>query len=209
MHEFLKELSFQSQNDANLFNLESFLLSKHFIELALVVNAYGETIDILPLVTRIKENGEPIPNSIIYGVHVHRIHRGDCAIIANPVVGDIGFCIYCDKDSTSAFNSKTEGAPQTSRNHSRMDGIYIGGVVNKQPTHYIELGDEGLTLRSPNPIKMDTPLLEVTGDVLDNSKIQTSTMAAMREKYNKHTHVVSGIESGGASVDSNQTTEVQ
>lgn len=209
MDKLLHTLSFQSQNDANLQNLEMFLASKHFIELVVVVGAKGEMVDVLPLVTRAKENGEPIPNSTIYGARVHRIHRGECAIIADPVVGDIGFCIYCDRDTSLAFNAKKETAPPTTRNHSRMDAIYVGGVVNKSPTHYITLGDEGISITSPNPVVINTPVLKVSGDVIDNFGTQSATMSKMREVYNTHHHPVPNVQTGSSTVDTSKPTEAQ
>ena len=209
MDKLLHEMSFQSQNDANLFNLEMFLASKHFVELVVVVKVNGEIADVKPLVTRTKENGEPINNSVIYGARVWRLYRGDCAIVANPVVGDIGFCVYCDRDTSLAFNSKKEGAPPTTRSHSRMDAIYIGGVVNKAPTHYITLGDDGISITSPKPVVINSPLLQVTGDILDQSGNQGTTVEKMREIFNNHHHPVFNVQSGNSKVDTNPPNEEQ
>jgi phage baseplate assembly protein V len=53
-------------------------------------------------------------------------------------------------------------------------------------------------------VEIDTPLLKVSGDVIDNYQTNVHTMAQMRSIYNTHTH--SGVQTGaGNSGPPNQT----
>lgn len=204
----------------------------YFIELAKVLKVYGEApnlvVDVLPLVSKLDKTGAVIGSAPVYSVPVWRLQRGSSAVIMDPVVGDIGLIAVCDRDTTIARANRKVSGPGSSRRHSKTDAIYLGGVLNTPPSQYIEFADGALNIVSPNPINVtteseatvtctkatvtapkgmvcDTPLFEVTGDIVDNSSSQSSTLKNLREKYNSHTHQVSGVEAGGDAVTSNET----
>ncbi|MDE9782007.1 hypothetical protein OSV86_18460 [Escherichia marmotae] len=52
---------------------------------------------------------------------------------------------------------------------------------------------------------MNTPLLKVSGDIQDNASSQSSTVKNLRDNYNNHKHSVSGVQSGGSTINSNAT----
>ena len=64
-----------------------------------------------------------------------------------------------------------------------------GGDVNV-------LDAANVTVNASVKVRLVTPLLEVTGDIIDNCDTQTRTMAGMREVYDIHTHngVMNGID---------------
>lgn len=217
-----------TEADSLLSNLEFFLYGKHFTEIVKILAVYGEApnlkVDILPLVTRTTNTGDPIPNVTVYGVTAFRLQRGNSAVIMNPVVGDIGIAMYCDKDSDNARRDRISGAPNTTRCHSRIDALYLGGLLNQQPDQFIEFADSAINITSPNPVNVtcskatiiapegvtvDAPLTHFTGSVTadgnitDNAGSQNSSVKALRDAYNKHKHPVTGVESGGSTVISN------
>lgn len=214
-----------TEADSLLSNLELFLYGKHFTEIVKIIAVYGEVpnlkVDILPLVTRTTNTGEPIPNVAVYGATVFRLQRGNSAVIMNPVVGDIGIAMYCDKDSDNARRDRVSGAPNTTRCHSRIDALYMGGLLNQQPDQFIEFADSAINITSPNPVNVtcskatiiapggvnvDSPNSHFTGNVTadgnitDNAGSQSSSVKALRDAYNKHKHPVTGVESGGSAV---------
>lgn len=63
-----------------------------------------------------------------------------------------------------------------------------------------------LEVTATEGVKMITPSLKVTGDITDNCESNSSTLKALRDAYNKHTHEVSGVKSGDSSVTSQKTT---
>lgn len=221
-----------SDADSLLYNLESFLSGKHFIEIVMVTAVYGEApnlkVDFLPLVTRTTNTGAPIPNAQVYGASVFRLQRGSSAIIMNPVVGDIGIALYCDKDSDNARRDRISGSPNTTRCHSRIDALYLGGLLNQQPVQFIEFADSAINITSPNPVNVtcskaniiapdgvtvDSPNSHFTGNITadgnitDNAGSQSSSVKALRDAYNKHKHPVTGVESGGSTVTSKAPEE--
>ena len=79
-----------------------------------------------------------------------RLQGGANAVIIDPVVGDIGFAVICDRDISSAKNNKDFSNPGSYRRFSLSDGIYIGGVLNDTPTQYIRFNADGVRIADKN-----------------------------------------------------------
>ncbi len=62
-----------------------------------------------------------------------------------------------------------------------------------------------VTVNASTEVLLNTPVLKVTGDIIDNANINNTTMKQLRDSYNRHTHPVSGVKSGDSTVTS-QTT---
>lgn len=200
-------------SDAAMFmqNFENLLRGKSFIEIVRVEAISGQTVDLMPLVTQRDMTGAAVENSVVYGAQVWRLQRGASAVIMNPVVGDIGVALYCDRDSDNARTNKTTGAPTSGRNHSKTDGIYLGGLLNHDPTQYVEFADNQINVVAPVKLYVDSPLahftgsITVAGNITDNSETQSASVKTLRDAYDGHVHPVSGVESGGSTVTSSVT----
>lgn len=195
-----------------------------FIELVEVLAVRGVApnlvVDILPLVTRTDPSGAMIDNSPVFNVPVWRLQRGDSAVIMDPVAGDIGLATICDRDNSIVRINRKQSVPGSKRTHSKSDAVYLGGVLNGQPSQFIEFADGAINITTPNPVNincssvnitapdgvnMTTPLLKVSGNIQDNSGTQSSTVKNLRDNYNDHKHLVSGVQSGSSTVNSNTT----
>lgn len=228
MNNYNTPIDVGTEADSLLSNLELFIAGKHFIEIVMVTAVYGKApnlkVDFLPLVTRTTNTGAPIPNAQVYGASVWRLQRGSSAIIMDPVAGDIGIALYCDKDSDNARRDRISGAPNTTRCHSRIDALYLGGLLNQQPDQFIEFADSAINITSPNPVNVTcskaaiiapggvtvespnshfTGNITADGNITDNAGSQSSSLKALRDAYNKHKHPVTGVESGESTVTSN------
>ena len=219
-------------NDAESLNyiFKQMMSGYFFTEIVEVKAIKGEapnlTVDVLPLVTRLDQNNQMIQNSVIYSIPVFRLQRGSSAIIMNPVVGDIGLMLVCDRDNSVARANRKESVPGSRRSHSKSDGVYIGGIINMQPTQFIEFADGAINITTPNPVNIncstatitapggvtvDSPLAHFTGsitadgNITDNAGTQASSLKTLRDNYNTHKHDVSGVEPGSATVKSNET----
>ncbi|EEQ6524444.1 phage baseplate assembly protein [Escherichia marmotae] len=107
----------------------------------------------------------------------------------------------------------------------RINGLNSGEVVvYNQWGQYVRLGEDGIVVEASGQqvlvnsattlevtatdgVTLKTPSLKVTGDITDNCESNSTTLKALREAYNDHTHPVSGVESGGSTVTSQATTE--
>ncbi|EMY4690293.1 phage baseplate protein [Yersinia enterocolitica] len=220
-------------NDSDAFasSFNKLLNSNYFIRLATVTAVRGAApnlvVDVLPLVAEVRSSDRTIiQGSQIYNIPVWRLQRGSSAIIMNPVAGDIGLIAVCDVDISVARAARKESVPGSNRKHSQSDAIYFGGVLNGQPTQFIEFADSELNITSPNPVnitcskanitapdgvEMQTPLLHVSGNITadgnitDNAGTQAASLKELRDKYNSHDHDVVNVQGGSSTITSNAT----
>ncbi|MEW6612712.1 MAG: phage baseplate assembly protein V [Pseudomonadota bacterium] len=76
-----------------------------------------------------------------------------------------------------------------------------GRVVRIVAGAQVEVTAPVVTLKAATKVRMETPLLEVTGDIKDKCDTTGKTMAGMRTTYNTHTHPG---DSGGTTGTPNQ-----
>lgn len=212
-------------NDAEslAFIFKKLLSGASFIDLV-VVNAIRGTapnlvVDVTPLVTQVDPTGAMISNSTIYNIPVWRLQRGNSAVIMDPVVGDIGIIASCDRDNSIARANRKQSVPGSKRTHSKTDAIYFGGVLNNQPTQYVQFADNAINVVSPGNVNVNcntanitapggvnvtTPLMHVTGNITaggnitDNSGTQSASLKALRDAYDAHNHPVQNVQSGSS-----------
>jgi hypothetical protein len=162
------------------------------------------TVDVKCLVTQVDGDGKVIPNDVIYNIPFFRLQGGVNAVIVDPVVGDTGFCVFADRDSSLAKIAGTMSPPGSKRRFSFADGLYIGGwSVKVPPINYIIINNDGMELVSPVGIDAKTSKFTITGDLHIIGKVtgtDTATFAGDVEGAGTslHTHVHSGVTSGGS-----------
>lgn len=66
-----------------------------------------------------------------------------------------------------------------------------------------------MTINAATEIDLHTPILKVSGDIIDNSGSNTNSMAQMRAIYNAHNHVVAGVQAGSSNITSNAVTNTE
>lgn len=64
-----------------------------------------------------------------------------------------------------------------------------------------------LTATATEQVKLITPKLLVTGDVIDNCETNDKTLKQLRDAYNDHDHEVKGVEHGNDTVTSEKPEE--
>lgn len=135
-------------------------------------------VDVKPMVNLVNGLlGDSMQHGIIYGVPYFRLQGGKNAIIMDPVVGDIGFVVVADRDSSIVKQTKEFGNPGSDRRFSLSDGIYIGGVLNDTPEQYVQFNSAGVTIadKNGNKIEMKTGGIFLTCSALVvNGNIQMS-----------------------------------
>lgn len=63
-----------------------------------------------------------------------------------------------------------------------------GLVINAQGQPVVIQNASSVTITAATEIILDTPVLKVTGDVIDRYQDQVNNMASMRQIFNAHTH---------------------
>lgn len=195
-----------NSSDAEMahYTFDRLLRAKHFIEPVVVesVTAVSDVqyvVSVMPLVKDTDPEGNPIDNSIVYGIPYLLWQGGGNAVIIPPVVGDIGLIAVADKDITQVKNSKSPSAAQTNRTHSRTDSVYMGSILSGEPTQWIKFLTSGIDIKASGPLTVTTSgdltikAASVNINGLNIGESGTLTLAD-GSVVDKHTH--GGVEYG-------------
>jgi hypothetical protein len=102
------------------------------------------TVDVMPIVNVIDGSGRSWPHDTIYDVPYIRIQGGINAVICDPHAGDIGLCVFCDRDQSAAQKTGAQSNPGSGRRFDLADGIYIGGWNSQVvPQNYVVINPDG------------------------------------------------------------------
>jgi hypothetical protein len=157
-----------------------------------VTAVYDGYVDVIPMVTQIDGFGESVPSTELFHLPYFRYHAGKWAIKLDPVVGDMGFAVFAQKDCSSVtVGTETPQKPASFRESSMANGFYYGGFLNKEPSYYMELKQDGsLTINAPAGIN-------INGNVTVSGDVVASGISLVN-------HVHGGVESGGSTTSTPQ-----
>jgi len=106
-------------------------------------------VDVIPLVDQIDGLGVPVPHVTLFNIPYFRAQGGSNAIILDPQAGDIGICVFASRDISKVKSSKKSSPPDSLRQFSYSDGLYIGGVLNGPPSQYVQFSTAGIKIHTP------------------------------------------------------------
>ncbi|MBZ6385156.1 phage baseplate assembly protein [Pantoea piersonii] len=190
-------------HDANAqeFMFRAMLNKNAFIQIVRVEKVKANTdggpplVNVTPLVLGFSGEGTPIENSQVFNIPVWRLQRGSSAVIMDPVAGDIGLILCCDRDTSRVRETRKEDMPGSSRTHNEADGIYLGGMLNSDPMQYVRFADDGIDIVSPLSVRIDSPLTSVSDDLqVGGSITATGDVTGAGISLSKHIH--SGVQKG-------------
>lgn len=150
------------------------------------------TVDVLVLVNLITAAGVAVPHGVIGGVTYQRIQGGANAVIMDPAVGDIGICLFCSRDSSGVRAAKAAANPGSARMFDWADGLYLGGVLNGQPTQYVQFSAAGIAVVSPTKISLQAPAIDI-----GSASGTTTTIDGVAYLPHTHTNGNDGDPTGG------------
>jgi len=139
--------------------------------------------------------GSAMSHDTVFQLPYFRLQGGLNAIIMDPVVGDIGFAVICDRDISAVKNTKDYAPPGSFRRFSVSDGLYVGGVLNETPNQYITFTSDGIKIadKNSNVWEMKSGKIELTTTEFKvNGSIKaTGEVVAKSDTTNIHltTHV--------------------
>lgn len=83
------------------------------------------------------------------------------------------------------------------------------GVIieaNNQPVTVNDATE--VTVNASVKVRLNTPLLEVSGDIVDNADSNATTLKTLRDTYNSHNHQLKNVQSGNATLTSETPAKV-
>lgn len=98
-------------------------------------------------------------------------------------------------------------------------------VIYSQWGQFIKLTESGVIIEANNQpvivnnatdvtvnvsvkVRLNTPLLEVSGDIVDNAGSNATTLKTLRDAYNSHNHQLKNVQSGSATLTSEAPAKV-
>lgn len=161
-----------------------------------VVAVNAPYVDVKSTIYQIDNKNELIDQPIIYNVPYTQIQGGKNAIIIEPKVGDLGFCVFCQRDISAFKATKNYALPGSKRTYNPSDAIYIGGILNEQPERYVKITDDGVEIYGDAnvTVKADNVQVEATNAVI---KAQDTTIDSPVTKMVGNLLVAGGIAWGG------------
>jgi hypothetical protein len=120
-------------------------------------------VDVVPLVNQVDGAGNPTPHATIHDLPYFRVQGGTNAVILDPLVGDIGFAVFCSRDISTVKRTKAPANPESNRRFNWADGIYVGSILGVNPTQYVQFNTTGITVSSPTKITLTAPQIAING----------------------------------------------
>lgn len=157
----------------------------------------------------------------------NRLRLAEFGFTSNPPIGADVLALHTAGDSsdgavfaTNHQQSRPRGLSAGESMLYSQDGKHVymtasGGIVVEAKGQDVVVNDARnvtwnlsgkLTIVAPGGVEFDTPLVESTGDIQDNSATNVDTMATMRQDYNSHKHPVVNVQTGSSTITSGTPT---
>lgn len=146
------------------FIIRQILSGRSHVALVKVMAVEGALLDVQPTVNQLDADGNAIPHGTISGIPFMTLQAGLNAVTMIPEVGDIGLCLFADRDISAVKANKDISNPGSMRQSDMSDGLYVGGFLNKKPTQFIDFSAGGIRMVSPTKIKLEAPDVEIDAD---------------------------------------------
>lgn len=105
-------------------------------------------VNLQPLVNQVSGNGLSQPEGAINNIPYFRLQGGSDAVIIDPKVGDIGFAVFADSDTSSVIKNKAQSNPGSARQFDVSDGWFFPCFLGNTPTQYARFYDGGIEVVS-------------------------------------------------------------
>jgi hypothetical protein len=132
-------------------------------------------VDVTPMVYQVDSENNAVPHKTIFNIPYSRIQGGSNALIIDPSPGDIGFCVFANRDISKIKTTRSPGMPGSNRQFNFSDGLYLGGLLNGIPTQFIRMGSDGITIQSPTKITLNAPDIDI--NAINSVNIVSGTAA--------------------------------
>lgn len=148
------------------------------------------TVDVQPLVNQMSAARNPTPHGTLVKLPYFRLQGGTNAVILDPVAGDVGVAVFCDRDISSLKNALLAGISGTQNPGSFgaydwADGLYLGGFLNGTPLQYVQFTSTGINVVSPGTVTVQAPTVNVDATTVTLGASTTIDGVA----FLTHTHI--------------------
>ena len=144
-----------------------------------------------PLVQQVDGNNNVYGRGQIINVPYLRVQGGKNAVVLDPVVGDVGLCGFCERDISMVKRTGAEAAPNTRRQYSLNDAVYMFTMMSGMPEQYVHFKDSGINIKSTGDININGLIIKPNGQLVLASGVVVDT----------HIHSQGNDSAGNSQVD--------
>lgn len=157
-------------------------------------------VDVVFLTQRTNADLDNVELSRVNNVPYFRVSGGTNAVIADPQIGDIGFCGFCSRDISLVKRNRGKAAKNMNRQYDVSDAFFFGGWSNKEAEQYIWFDGDQVKIKAKSKIVLDAPEVEVTGSLTAQGIIKSLadvvakaiSVITFGNYYNSHKHKENG-----------------
>lgn len=172
--------------EPNLVNALDYMIrqvvaEKAFASLVKVLSVTGggvsapPPVSVQPMVNQIDGNANQTPHGEIFDIPVFRMQAGNAAVIIDPVVGDIGAAIICDRDISNVKQTGAPAGPGSFNQNDYADGLYFGEFLGGTPENYVQVTQSGMNIVSTGTIAIMSAMLTHNGRDIGSTHEHTLT----------------------------------
>jgi len=166
-------------------------------------------VDVIPLVDQIDGLGVPVPHVTLFNIPYFRAQGGQNAIILDPQAGDIGICVFASRDISKVKSSKKSSPPDSLRQFSYSDGLYVGGVLNGSPTQYVQFSTDGIKIHSPAAVILEAPDVQILAQTVEINATSSTTITTPTFTVNGNSVLNGSVsQTGGGSASFSGSVDV-
>ncbi len=179
-----------------------------------------------PLIAVVTTLSERIDRAQIASVPVLQLGGGGFVLSFPIIPGDIGWIKSNDRDISNFKRSLTNTTPNTQRQHSFEDSIFIPDSMMRQVvindddadsvviqsidgTQRVAISATQVTITSDTLVKIDSPLTEITGQIIGGTNPSYDRTATFNGDITTTGDVVGGSGSGNVSLNTHTHDGVQ
>lgn len=119
-----------------------------------------------PLVQQVDGNNNVYGRGKIINVPYLRVQGGKNAVVLDPVVGDVGLCGFCERDISMVKRTGAEAAPNTRRQYSLNDAVYMFTMMSGTPEQFVHFKDSGIDIKSTGDININGLVIKPNGQLV-------------------------------------------
>lgn len=155
------------------------------------------TVDVQPLVNQLDGYGQPTPHATIFKRPYLRWQGGPRAIILDPVVGDIGLLVCCDRDTSIVINTFLAANPGSARKFDFADGFYIQAMGIGAPTSYVQFMGNDVNIFTPGKVTIKANEIVLDGQVRGTRGADFAQDVNAENSISLAHHIHGGVTTGG------------
>lgn len=119
-----------------------------------------------PLVQQVDGNNNVYGRGEIINVPYLRVQGGKNAVVLDPVVGDVGLCGFCERDISMVKRTGAEAAPNTRRQYSLNDAVYMFTMMSGTPEQFVHFKGSGIDIKSTGDININGLVIKPNGQLV-------------------------------------------